>query len=111
MNFTGSGALGDYTGYPQCLDVMLATSGEVWGANLSDGSISILALNPTAAAANITINSTALARALGHISVGGFQKLRAVRDVGARVSLSNASSVFLVQVESEGARFLKVTPT
>ena len=111
MNFTGSGARGDYTGYAQCLDAMPLTSGEVWGGNLSAGDLSIIALNPTPEAANITINATALASALGYESLGGFKRLRAVRDVGSRASLSNASCVFQVLVESEGARFLRLTPS
>ena len=111
MNFTGSGAAGDYTGYPQCLDVLLGMSGELWGSGLSDGSMAVVALNPSGQGVQLSIDAAALAVALGLRNAGDFKKLKAVRDVGERVSLSNASSTFEVAVNATDAAFLRITPT
>ena len=108
MNFTGSGARGDYTGYPQCLEVPLRVSGEVWAGNLSDGGLSILVLNPTAVAGNLTLDIPSIAKALGWVKKVG--ELKAVRDVGERVTLSNASTAFPLSVNATAARFIRVTP-
>ena len=62
---------------------------------------------PAAAAAA----EAALAAALGLRNAGDFKKLKAVRDVGERVSLSNASSTFEVAVNGTDAAFLRITPT
>lgn len=108
MNFTGSGAKGDYTGYPQCLDVPLRVKGEVWAGNLSDGGLSIIVLNPTSAGGNATVDIAGIAKAMGWTRKVG--ELKTVRDVGERVTLSNASTSFSVWVNSTAARFLRVTP-
>jgi hypothetical protein len=108
MNFTGSGARGDYTGYPQCLEVPLRVSGEVWAGNLSDGGLSILVLNPTAVAGNLTLDIPSIAKALGWVKKVG--ELKAVRDVGERVTLSNASTAFPLSINATAARFIRVTP-
>ena len=107
MNFTGSGALGDYTGYPQCVDALQAERAEVWAGGLAGGAWSIVVLNPSGEAGSVSVNVSAVAEALGG---AGVRALRAVRDVGARTALSNASTVFEVQVNATGARFLRVTP-
>jgi hypothetical protein len=115
MNFTGSGALGDYTGYAQCLDVLQTDSAEVWAGGLADGGWSVLLLNPSAAPGSVRVNVSAVAEAVAVVGAGGNSKglpraLKAVRDVGSRKNLSNASLVFDVPVNATGAVFLRITP-
>ena len=111
MNFTGSGALGDYTGYPQCVDAYASTHAELWASSLANGDVLLLALNPTPSeSVDVVTNMTAVTDALGHQHVSGAKTLR---DVGARVDLPiPPGTVFnITAVPPHGARMLRFTPT
>jgi hypothetical protein len=117
MNFTGSGARGDYTGYAQCVDARPDVHVEVWASRLADGSLAVLALNPTnsAAALNVTVNATALGGALpAQPPPPPIAALKAARDVGARADLplpaKGDGATLVVAAPPHGARFLRLTP-
>ena len=111
MNFTGSGAQGDYTGYPQCVDAFASTHAELWAASLANGDVLLLGLNPSLVdAVDVVTNMTAIASALDRQPIFG---AKALRDVGARenVTLPTGDVFNITGVPSHGARLLRFTPT
>jgi hypothetical protein len=111
MNFTGSGALGDYTGYPQCVDAFASTHAELWASALANGDVLLLALNPTPLdSVDVDANMTAVAAALGLPRING---AKALRDCGARENLPLPGAVVfnISAVPPHGARLLRFTPT
>ena len=111
MNFTGSGAEADYTGYAQCVDAFPSTHAEVWASPLANGDVLILTLNPTTliAPVEVAVNVTAIADALGRARIAG---VKALRDVGQRANAPVPQGlVFNVSTSAHAARIFRLTPT
>lgn len=111
MNFTGSGALGDYTGYAQCVDAFTSTHAEVWASSLANGDLLVLTLNPTSLATpvEVVVNTAAITDALGRARIGG---IKALRDIGERADVPPPKTpAFNVTTPTHGSRLFRLTPT
>lgn len=110
MNFTGSGALGDYTGYPQCVDALPLTHAEIWASQLENGDLLVLTLNPTTTPdVDVAVDISLVAVALGRSAFSG---IRALRDVGLRENITAPQHLaFNLSTANHSARIVRVTPT